>query len=181
MLLLVIEVKRHLGSSQTFTWTEMAESLELKDGQLQEDIWLAAPAEVRLVVRHGGDRLVCEGEAQLTLRLICGRCLCEFTKEISCPIEEQILFASRTGSFNRDPDEGEDNRELAVLEGDTIDGTEIAANAILANLPMKPLCKEDCRGLCPICGVDLNYETCSCETQESDPRLAALAQWLEKK
>ena len=47
-------------------------------------------------------------------------------------------------------------------------------------MPMKPLCRPDCRGLCPECGTNLNVTTCSCEPRWTDPRLTGLREWLDK-
>ncbi|MCL2498455.1 MAG: YceD family protein [Symbiobacteriaceae bacterium] len=181
MLLTVTEVKRHIGAHQDYNWEETALSLELPLAKLQDDIWLDSPAKVHLRMRNGGDRLLFEGEVKAQLKMLCGRCLTEFTQTVVCPIEEQLLFARPSGQFNQEPDDDDADRELAVLEGDTVDATDMVRSNLIASLPMKPLCKEECRGLCPICGVDLNQESCSCSDKEVDPRLAALAQWLEKK
>jgi len=61
-----------------------------------------------------------------------------------------------------------------VIEGNELDLTEIAREQILLNLPEQELCKEDCRGICPTCGKDLNEGECRCGEDDVDPRWAAL-------
>ena len=58
--------------------------------------------------------------------------------------------------------------------GDVIDLDEILREQIILALPMYPRCSPECRGLCPVCGIDLNQETCDCQRDEIDPRLAVL-------
>jgi uncharacterized protein len=60
------------------------------------------------------------------------------------------------------------------FEGDSIDLTEILREQIVLALPMYPRCKEDCRGLCSVCGANLNLGECGCDRSEIDPRWAAL-------
>jgi uncharacterized protein len=64
--------------------------------------------------------------------------------------------------------------EECYYSGDMIDLDEILREQIILALPMYPRCVEECRGLCPVCGVDLNKETCDCQRDEVDPRLAVL-------
>jgi len=61
-----------------------------------------------------------------------------------------------------------------------IDTEDIIRDQILLNIPMKPLCSEDCKGLCTICGTDLNYSECGCIVQEIDPRMAILQSLLRR-
>ena len=67
---------------------------------------------------------------------------------------------------------------LAEING-SVDLSELARETFILNMPSKTLCREDCRGLCSGCGVNLNYEKCRCK-KEVDPRLAALAKLLEQ-
>ena len=64
--------------------------------------------------------------------------------------------------------------ETYKLRGDELDLEPLVRDAVLLELPQAPLCSEACAGLCPVCGIDLNTGTCSCETESTDPRWAAL-------
>ena len=113
------------------------------------------------------------GEIQVTGRLSavlsfhCSRCGAAFAWPITVPFYE--IYSSQEAA----PDEaGEQDKQ--VFSGSSIDLTPEALRALFAELPMKPLCHEDCQGLCPLCGVDLNFGRCSCEAKEIDPRWEAL-------
>lgn len=74
----------------------------------------------------------------------------------------------------------EDSDEIILLEHDEVDLAELARDAFILDMDTKTLCSEDCKGLCPGCGVNLNREPCRCKKQV-DPRLAELASLLQEK
>jgi uncharacterized protein len=90
----------------------------------------------------------------------CRRCLAEATGTLVLPVRE--LYT-----------ESGDGEDTYPLDGETVDLEVLAHDAILLELPPAPLCRPDCRGLCPTCGADLNDRTCDCEPPR-DPRFAAL-------
>ncbi len=69
---------------------------------------------------------------------------------------------------------------MLPLKGDSIDLREPVMESILLELPVKVLCSEECKGLCPICGADRNVEECSCSIHEVDPRMQQLKRLLEQ-
>ena len=83
------------------------------------------------------------------------------------------------GSLMRTPGI-EENDEIVLLENGQVDAGELAREAFILGMDTKTLCSEDCKGLCPRCGADLNVGPCSCK-KEVDPRLAVLAKLLENK
>jgi uncharacterized protein len=109
--------------------------------------------------------------------LSCNRCLAPIHEPASSEVELMILV-ERPGS------KGEERGEHELKEGDMgvlwLDGEILETRPILLeqlqlNIPMKPLCRPDCKGLCPVCGGDRNRVACSCEEASPDPRWAALA------
>lgn len=89
--------------------------------------------------------------ADFSLDLVCDRCLKEFTGEYHYDFTH-IVVPSLSG----------DNDDYIVADGESIELNDIAVTDILLQLPTKILCKEDCKGLCPSCGCDLNEESCDC-------------------
>lgn len=127
------------------------------------------PVQVKGQVRNMAGALVLTATASTTLSLVCDRCAKTFTREMTVPIE--TLLATELA------DEQSDS-EIYLLEGDAVDLDEVAVTAFVLAMDSKHLCSEDCKGLCPGCGVDLNVEACRCKPRV-DPRLAVLAQLLE--
>ena len=70
--------------------------------------------------------------------------------------------------------ETEESEEQPYIEGYTLDVDALIRDELFLHLPMKVLCKEDCRGICPRCGANLNHGTCSCDVTELDPRMAVI-------
>ena len=128
------------------------------------------PVTVRGEVRNRGGALLLEGTASTTLSLTCDRCGKPFQREKTVPLE--TLLATELS------DERSDD-EIVLLDGDELDLDEVAATAFILAMDSKDLCSEDCKGICPGCGADLNVEPCRCRP-EVDPRLAVLAQLLER-
>ena len=119
------------------------------------------------------------GGVQTTLELPCSRCLELFTLPVDVSFDLRYHpHAANTGEGEREIEE--DDLTTAFYENDTIDLGQLMREQFYLALPMKPLCGENCLGLCVLCGTNLNRETCSCKRDWEDPRLAVLRQ-LNKK
>ena len=73
----------------------------------------------------------------------------------------------------------DEDDQVEFFENNRIDLGPLIREQLMMAVPMKGLCREECRGLCPICGQDLNQGTCQCQVEETDPRLAVLRDLLE--
>ena len=131
---------------------------------------VSRPVAVEGEIRNTADLLELELTARTTLDAVCDRCGKEFSleKEISygCMLAEEL--------------QNEESDEIVLLEDGKTDAGDLARTAFILGMDSKILCSEDCKGLCPRCGADLNRGSCSCK-KEPDPRLAALASLLDKK
>ena len=121
------------------------------------------------VVNHAG-ALVLNGTARSELDLVCDRCGKEFSREKLVALD--MLLADEL-----EQEDSED--EIFLLDGNELDLDELVTTAFVLAMDTKNLCSEDCKGLCAKCGADLNLGPCGCRP-EVDPRLAALAQLLDK-
>jgi len=106
--------------------------------------------------------------------LACQRCLAEVTEPVAEDVELLVL--------SHDPGAEEEERELeekdlgvVVVKGEELDLGPVLLEQIQLNVPMRPLCREECAGLCPTCGADLNQGPCRCGPQATDPRWSGLA------
>lgn len=128
-----------------------------------EVIEFAKPIELDGLLSVAGDIVSLDCKLKTELVLTCSRCLEKFKHELSIDICEK---------FSANP--ASKNDEVIFIDSDTVDITEIIENDIVLALPMKRLCKEDCKGLCPHCGSNLNFTTCKCKDEDIDPRLSKL-------
>ena len=127
------------------------------------------PVVVEGQVRNEAGMLVLQLQANTTLRSVCDRCAEEFDAEIS--VEYSCVLAEEK--------QLEDSEDIILLEDGEVDLEELARAAFILDMDTKTLCSDDCQGLCPGCGVNLNYEPCRCK-KPVDPRLAALAKLLQQ-
>lgn len=132
---------------------------------------LREPVEVEGAVQNRAGALVLEAELTAKLHLTCDRCTKAFTRDKS--VKYETLLADHL--------EDEDSDDIVLLDGDAqLELDELMTDVFILSLDTKNLCKEDCRGLCPGCGADLNVEPCRCK-KETDPRLAGLAKFFEER
>jgi uncharacterized protein len=107
--------------------------------------------------------------------LACNRCLKPLTLPTESDVELAIVAAGRHERSGGEHALHEGEMGVLVVEGPTLETKPILLEQMQLSIPMKPLCRPDCRGLCPECGADLNAGACGCTHHETDPRWAALA------
>jgi uncharacterized protein len=121
--------------------------------------------------RSGMD-LVFEGNLSATLRAVCARC----TEGFPVETERQFRFVlvPRAVGDMAESDLHADDLEFSEYQGDQVDLSPFIREQLLLALPTRPICRDDCRGLCPRCGANLNDEGCACPASTPDPRFAIL-------
>ena len=142
--------------------------LDLSDLEFSGRKPVTGPVQVEGTVRNRADVLSLELTARTTLDARCDRCGRELTLEKEVPYQ-CYLAAER---------QSEDSDDIVLLEDGQVDVEDLARTAFILDMDTKTLCSEDCKGLCPRCGKNLNDGPCGCEP-ERDPRWAALARLLE--
>lgn len=153
------------GASKPFDF-----SMDLSELEFHGEKPITKPVQVTGEVRNRGGALTLTAEAVTVLSLTCDRCGKAFEREKVTSFES--LLATEL-------EQEEHDDEIVPLEGDELDVGTLMRDAFILDLDAKNLCTEDCKGLCSGCGVDLNAEPCRCK-KETDPRLAALAQFLQQ-
>ncbi len=141
-----------------------------------DDVTLEAPVEGELVLSSTGRTVCLTGQVRAVAGLTCGACLARFEQPLDIPVSEE--FRRPGGGLAPAQEELQSEDFLMLVEpGDIIDVTEVVRQNLILALPIAPRCREDCRGLCPRCGADLNRGPCACEGREIDPRLQPLRRW----
>ena len=125
--------------------------------------------DAHIVVKHVKQReLMIEGQAKMLLEVPCDRCLesvqvpfvLEFTKNVDLQESSEV--------------QSDDLDEKNYIDGYNLDVDKLLYNEILIGWPMKILCSEDCKGICNVCGQNLNQGTCDCEDTSLDPRMSVI-------
>ena len=155
-------------------WTEERVTLlaYLKDLS-RIDFDFEAPLQSEVKIRKLGRSVLIAGKVQTTLRLQCVRCLKEFSYPLSTTFE-LILHPLKEAPAGEETELGSEEMEASFFEGGEIHLSEIACEQILLEIPYQPLCREECKGLCPSCGQDLNLSSCGCVKEELTSSFSAL-------
>ena len=139
----------------------------------EDNFTVAAPVRLAFDVYKDKDQFRLDGRVETLLELPCGRCLEPFRWPVDSVFD--LRYQPRAPqSAGPEREIEEDDLSTAFYENDEIDLLQMMREQIFLALPMKPLCRPDCRGLCPECGTNLNRGTCVCRHEWEDPRLAAL-------
>ncbi len=165
MLLKLKDIKESIGASIPFSY-----ELDLSDVTFFGEAPLKDPVKVTGKAENRAGIMQIVADADFTVDTVCSRCL----KPIRVPKTQSITRAFA------DELQDEENDDILLIEGDTVDVDEIISEAIVLEMDYVFLCSEDCKGLCPRCGADLNMTKCSCEPEVSDPRLAVLTDILKR-
>jgi len=139
----------------------------------EDAIKLLAPVKFSGQVENTGAALVFRGHVTTTVELPCSRCMEAVPYQVQAPFLE--TFSNQPNLISDEKDE-----EIYPFEGDEIDITSQVSRTILLELPMKILCREECKGLCPECGVNLNFAACRCVSESIDPRFMTLKKFFEE-
>jgi len=132
---------------------------------------LEGAVNVSVSYYRAGTELFFAGDLKTTTRAVCARCAEEF--EVAGDRPFRYVLSPKAIGYDDDNLRAED-LEFSLYEGDEVDLSPLIREQVLLALATRPLCQEDCRGLCPHCGVNLNGTTCECRIESLDPRLEAL-------
>jgi len=130
------------------------------------------PIDVEVSYYRAGTELFFEGELHAATTATCARCAEEF--EAARDRDFRFVLAPKSAGLDGGKDLRDEDLEFSTYDGDQIDLSPLVREQLLLSLPTRPLCREDCRGLCPKCGINLNNGQCSCSEEAVDPRLAPL-------
>jgi uncharacterized protein len=147
------------------------------------DFRQAEPLEVCATAELLEGQIRITGELHTRLEMTCARCLEPVNEDV---VREFDLYYRPLASMTKQEQERLklDDTDIGFFEGEGLFLADVLAEQVLLALPMKAICRSDCRGLCPECGVNLNNEECRCEVHVSDLRIAPLArlklEWSKK-
>lgn len=142
-------------------------------GPAEGEFRIVAPVDLDLEVSKDANRVQLTGRVRTTLELGCGRCLDRFEVPVDDAVDALLVPADTSRGVGEHEVTAED-LGVSFYKDDAIDLGEVMREQFYLALPMKPLCQAECRGLCPVCGVNRNREACSCQSEWVDPRLEAL-------
>lgn len=127
-----------------------------------------------LSIQRSGEEYFCQGEISAKMTLECARCLGTFDLDV---VGELDFIACSQDHYDSFRSEAVDSEDYVLFEGINlvVDITDQIRQALLLCIGIKPLCSDECLGLCPVCGGNLNVNKCACDRKEMDPRWSGLA------
>ena len=128
---------------------------------------VGSPVRLELMLEAVVEGVLVTGAAEVSLAGECARCLTAISSSSEVDVQELFLF----------PDKEPEDDEASRVEGDFVDLEPVLRDAVVLDLPFIPLCRDDCAGLCPTSGADLNADPGHTHGDEVDPRWAGLATW----
>src|SRR5258708_3493036 len=164
-----IELDRLEQEGGKFSRTYGPDELSLDD----DEVGLVEPAEVSGRVRRDGKEVELSGELRAKIKTACDRCLQPVNLSIGAEFKERFI-PEVSWRAEQQHELQEEDLNLAVFDGEAIELDDLVREEILLAVPAHVLCCEDCKGLCPVCGIDRNQGSCQCEARETDSRWQGL-------
>lgn len=163
-----MRIKLHDLRRQPEQDLEFRETLDLTD--VHPNIADVVSVLVKTHARFKEGLYVFEGQLSTTLSLKCSKCLTTYDYPLTVDWHEV---------FSRDKQaDDEEDTDVHVVSEDEVDLTPYVQEALLLEIPFVPVCREDCQGLCPTCGINRNEASCDCKHEQIDPRLAELQKFF---
>jgi len=153
----IASVLRNDGASKAFSGNVELGTIDYMGSALR----FAQPVSVEGRVYSIGGALEISAKITGEYSTACSRCGQPITGKLSGELFESL-----------DSDFSDIDEECITISGNIIDISGSIEACIFDSIPLQPLCREDCKGLCPVCGIDLNKNECNCETKVYDPRFA---------
>jgi len=171
-----------LGKPLELSGEEAIESFPaLVDMQAAGECVFTAPVSYSLAVSKEYGHIRVSGDVKAAVSICCSRCLAEYKSSVSSYFT--IIFrkgSSDPGVIEDETELSEDDLISSVYSGDEIDLTHDIEEQVAMAIPLKPLCEEGCKGLCPECGTDLNQSNCTCTEKAFNFKFSALKDFKVK-
>ena len=167
-----MKIRFDAARSEPFFWQE---SIELDPSELDEpSLSAVTPVECRGSLTSSESGFLLRGTLRYGLTVACDRCLKEIETQIEGELDLLMVERARLRGV-AEVELRESDLGIVEVAGEEFETRPLILEQVALEVPMKPLCREDCRGLCPVCGGDRNEVSCDCEAGQTDPRWAALA------
>jgi len=140
----------------------------LKERRVELDF--TGPVEIDVVLENVGEEILAEGRVKGQLQLECDRCLCAYKADFYLDIKESFCIPGRC----------ENGGEAFEIRENKIDLFSLINQGLMLWLPIKQVCRVNCKGLCPRCGKNLNEDSCNCMEEKIDPRMQVLKDYFDK-
>ena len=137
-----------------------------------------SPVSARLRTEKAGAEIMVKGDLRAEIKLICSRCLKEYNGKLTVSVDVVYHPVDELKDEAHLNEVKSEELDLDFYSGEEIDLIDLVKEQVELNIPMKPLCDDACKGICPKCGTDLNIRSCTCSVKDIDPRFESLKKLL---
>jgi uncharacterized protein len=137
------------------------------------DFRFEGPLESQATIKKLGQSVMIKGRIKAILQLRCVRCLKEFSYPLASVFELTLRSTEET-ALTEEVELSDKDLESNFFDGEEIALSEVACEQVFLEIPMKPLCQDGCKGLCPSCGKDMNVSSCECKKKELESEFSVL-------
>jgi uncharacterized protein len=176
---MIVDLRSITYEPRQFHFMMEEEALLRTEREAHQILGLEGPLDVFVTLYKAGDKFVLEGRVGGRIRSCCDRCLEEYVRELKGDFR-LFLGLPPEGADREEMELSGEDVALEFVTGDEIDLGEIAREQVFLALPMRSLCKDSCAGLCPVCGTDLNRQTCMCRRTPAHPGFTKLKDFNPK-
>ena len=164
----ILPILKNEGEKLSFSFDEAIEKNIIEF--CGESVGIKKPVSVSGYAINYEGKIHLHMNIKAEIQRACSRCLKLYNENLD--INAEYVYSKDIQNTEED---------ICFFSKDSIDITDIVIAEITAQMPMKPLCKDDCKGICPICGNNKNFIDCNCVKKETDPRMQKLSSLLENK
>ncbi|ANY75430.1 YceD family protein [Paenibacillus ihbetae] len=169
---MLIQFRKLTTSDQPLQFHQTVDVTNAVKGR--KDIVAVQPLQVDLkAVPSVAGSVDVRGSLEAELEMKCSRCLKPVNEHLHIPFHEVFQQVENPESIQDEDD------DTTYVQGESVDLAPYVEEAFLLQLPLAPVCRDDCKGLCHNCGKDLNEGSCDCDTEVIDPRLAGLKDFFK--
>ncbi len=162
-----------LDLKKAFAEEKYKESFQFSIDMSEEEFYgvhpFLEPVNVEALLKNSAGVVTLKTSVSACYQAPCDRCATNCSESIR--VDKEYILATEL--------ENEDNDNILLIAENELNLAELCRTDVMLQIPMKHLCNPDCKGLCSVCGANLNETTCSCNKKQIDPRLAALAELLD--
>ena len=152
--------------------TVQAEIGELQECFQGENLRIQGKEPFHVVLKHiAKDTVTVEFDVALAVNRICSRCL----EPVDCEYDLHVFRNINVAKKEAYTDDASETDEISYIEDCTLDVDMLVLDELYTVIPMNVLCREDCNGICKVCGTNLNKSTCDCDQTVPDPRMAVFS------
>jgi uncharacterized protein len=169
---MIIDLKTILHDPRHFDFT-FEPNWWQDDDENGQILRIDAPLKCHVNISRAGSRFVFDGSLSGRIQIRCARCLESYPRALNS--EFRLFFTSPPAdTVQSELEIAEDDMSVDFIKGSEVDLNDIVREQIYLSLPMKPLCRENCFGLCLVCGTNLNEEKCKCQLEKGHPGFSKL-------